>query len=87
MNHNPAWHAEYLALENAAAAANEVLRVARKALERRRPPANAQAAYDAALAAARAAGDARWEFEMAATTVVDIASLPIIEWARALRGA
>lgn len=69
--HNPAWHAEYLRLENAATAASEELRCARRLLDRKRPPVGAQAAYDAALDKARETGAARWEFEMAATKIVD----------------
>ena len=69
-----AWNGEYLCLENAANEASLALRIARCALNRKRPPANAQAVYDAALIAARETGTARWNFEMAATTIVDSAS-------------
>lgn len=85
MTYDPAWHAEYLRLENAENAAREVYRVAKKAVERKRPAAHAQAIYAAALEAFRAAGKARWDFEMAATVIVDIATLPVGEWVRGLR--
>ena len=55
MAHNPAWHAEYLRLENAEAAARSVYRAARGAEKA------------VALDALRVAGAARWDFEMAAT--------------------
>lgn len=63
MAHNPAWHAEYLILENAEAAARETYRAARGAKKA------------AALDALRVAGQARWDFEMAATQIVDAATL------------
>lgn len=69
-----AWHAEYARLERAAAEASETWRIARRALDRKRPPADAQAAYDAALERSRAASAARFDFEMAATKIVDIAT-------------
>ncbi len=81
------WHAQYLALEIAASAASERLHTARRALNRKRPPVNAQAEYDAALAASRIAGKARWDFEMAATVIVDVATLPTKQWAASLVGA
>lgn len=87
MTHNPAWHAEYLRLENAENAAREVYRVANRVLARKRVPAGAQAACDAALAAFRAAGKARFDFEMAGVRIVNISTLPTNEWAQALRGA
>jgi hypothetical protein len=85
MAHDKKWHAEYLQLENAAAKASAELRAARKMLDRKRPPSGAQARYDAALIAARATGAARWNFEMAATQIVDISTLPTAAWADALR--
>lgn len=84
MAHNPEWHREYARLELAAGIATEAYRTARRALDRKRPPAGAQAAYDAALTAMRAASTARFDFEMAATVIVDIATLPVAEWARAM---
>ena len=75
MAHNPAWHAEYLRLENAEAAARSAYRRARGVKKA------------AALDALRTAGSARWEFEMAATKIVDIASLPVRKWAAALTSA
>ena len=71
MTFNPAWHAEYARLENAAAEATEALRAARRMLDRKRPAANARAIYNAALEKARSTGTARWDFEMAATTIVE----------------
>jgi hypothetical protein len=85
MTRTAEWHREYLRLENAAAAASAELRAAGRALGYKRVPAGAQARYDAALEAARETGRARWEFEMAATVIVDIATLPAAEWAAALR--
>lgn len=85
MAHNPAWHAEYLALENAENAAREGYRLARKALDRKRPSANAKGIYEAALSVFRDASKARFDFEMAATSIVDIATLPVNEWVAALR--
>ena len=75
MTHNPAWHAEYLALENAEAAACAAYRSARGAKKA------------AALDVLRVAGKARWDFEMAACRIVDIATLPAAEYVRALRAA
>ena len=72
MAHNPAWHAEYLRLENAEAAARSVYRAARGAEKA------------VALDALRVAGAARWDFEMAATKIVDIATLPAREFVAAL---
>ncbi len=74
MAHNPAWHAEYLALENAECAARAVYRAARGVAKR-----------TAALDALRLAGAARFNFEMADCRIVDIATLPANEWAKALR--
>jgi len=85
MAHNPAWHAEYRRLENEAAAASSALSTARKNLDRKRPPANAQATYDAALVKARETGVARWEFEMTGATIVDSATLESREWFTSLR--
>jgi hypothetical protein len=90
MAHNPEWHAQYLVLENADADARAACRAAEKALNRCRTVASraaAQAVYDAALDASRRAGCVRWEFEMAAAVIVDIATLPAAEWARSLRAA
>jgi hypothetical protein len=70
MTFNPTWHAEYLKLEQAHEAAASRLAQAARRLEYKRRPANAEAEYAAALAEARAAGDARWNFEMAACTIV-----------------
>jgi hypothetical protein len=84
MAHDPNWHAEYARLELAANVATEELRAARDALRRRRPVAGAQARYDAALEQARRTGAARFDFEMAAVKIVDIATLAPAEWARAL---
>ena len=69
MAFNPAWHAEYRILEAAEETAREVCRTARRALDRK-PSAAAQARYDVALEASRAAGKARWDFEMTATVIV-----------------
>lgn len=85
MAHDPAWHREYALLELAEGMAREALHTARRALDRKRPPAGAQASYDAALDALRAAGRARFDFEMAAAVIVDISALPVAEWAAALR--
>jgi hypothetical protein len=75
MAFNPAWHAEYLALENAHEAAREEYRQARRALDRKRPPAGAQTRHDAALETMRTTGKARWDFEMAATVIVNSADM------------
>jgi hypothetical protein len=84
MAHNPEWHAEYARLELAEDIAREAFRSTRRALDRKRVPAGAQEAHDAALIALRAAGKARFDFEMAATTIVNIADLPPREFYRAL---
>jgi hypothetical protein len=60
-------------------------RKAKRPIERKRVPMGAQAAYDAALAAMRAASRARFDFEIAGAKIVDIATLPITEWVRAMR--
>lgn len=75
MAHNPAWHAEYLRLENAEASARAAYRSARGAAKKA-----------AALEVLRATGKARFDFEMAGCRIVDIATLPAGEWAQALRG-
>ena len=84
MAHDPKWHAEYLQLEIGQNRATAAWREASRKIARKRVPAGAQAAYDAALAEMRAASRARYDFEMAGTRVVDIATLPAAEWARAL---
>jgi hypothetical protein len=71
MAHDPDWHREYSRLELAASNASDALRAARKLLNRKRIPAGAHAAYDAALIVARDAGSDRWNFEMAATKVLN----------------
>ena len=76
MAHNPEWHREYLALENAEQAASIRFRAAQKAMDRKRRSAGAEAEHASALEALRAAGKARWDFEMAATVIVDSATLP-----------
>lgn len=81
------WHTEYLHLENAEATAREIYRIADRNLHRRKPPVNARAQYDAAIDLLRVAGKARWDFEMAATTIIDISVLPARAWAAALRSA
>ena len=73
MAHDPAWHREYLRLENAEAACRATYRAARS-------PAKKAAALDAL----RTAGAARWEFEMAATKIVDISTLAPREFIWAL---
>lgn len=73
MAHNPEWHAEYLRLENAESAARATYRSARGAAKKA-----------AALDVFRAAGKARWDFEMAGVRIVDIATLPTGEYVRAL---
>jgi tRNA(Arg) A34 adenosine deaminase TadA len=60
MAHNPAWHAEYLALENAEATARAAYRAARGAKK------------VAALEVLRATGKARWDFEMAACRIINV---------------
>lgn len=76
MAHNPAWHAEYLRLENAESEARVAYRSARNPAKKA-----------AALEILRVAGKARWDFEMAGAVIVDIATLPTAEWAQALRSA
>lgn len=73
MPHDLAWHAEYLRLENAEAAARAAYRAARGATKKA-----------AALDVLRATGKARFDFEMAGTRIVDIAALPAGEYVRAL---
>ena len=70
---NTAWHAEYLRLENAEAAARAAYRSARGAAKK-----------EAALETFRAAGKARWDFEMAGCQIVDTATLPVKEWVASL---
>ncbi len=84
MAHDPKWHAEYARLEMALAMATSTWREASRKLSRKRVPTGARADYDAALAEMRAASRARYDFEMAGTRIVDIATLPAAEWARAL---
>jgi hypothetical protein len=84
MAHNPEWHAEYARLELAESIAREAFRSTRRALDRKRVPAGAQKAHDAALIALRAAGKARFDFEMAGAVIVNIADLPVAEFCRAL---
>jgi hypothetical protein len=67
--HDPDWHREYSRLELAASNATDALRAARKLLNRKRIPAGAQEAYDAALIVARDAGSARWNFEMVSSKI------------------
>jgi hypothetical protein len=76
-----------LRLENAHDAAKAAWWKAKRNLERKRSPANAKAAYDAALAEMRRAGDERFAFEMAATKIVDVATLPVNEFWRAMLAA
>ena len=85
MTFDPAWHAEYARRETAMGVAREEMRAARRIAERRRPPAGAQAAYEAAFATFSAASNARWDFEMAGAVIVDIATLPATEWMQALK--
>ena len=73
MAHDPAWHAEYLRLENAEMAARIAYRSARGIAKKA-----------AALDALRVAGAARFEFEMAACKIVDITTLPPAEYVAAL---
>lgn len=84
MSHNPAWHAQYLILENAASAATAAWHLARKAAARKNAKPAAHAALAAALADMQATNKARWDFEMSATVIVDIATLPAAEYVRAL---
>lgn len=72
MAHNPEWHREYALLELAESKARAAYRSARGAKKA------------AALVALCAAGTARFDFEMAGTTIVDVAALPVAEWARAM---
>jgi len=55
-------------------------------MQRKRRPADAEAEFTAALEALRIAGAARWEAEMAATTLVDSATLPGAKFFASLRG-
>lgn len=81
---DPSYHAEYLRLENAASAASAAWRLAKKAAERKNAKPAAIEALATALDLMRATGKARWDFEMSATRIVDIATLPPLEYARAL---
>lgn len=73
MSHNPEWHREYARLELAENIARDEYRAARGKRK------------EAALSALRAAGTARFDFEMAGAKIVDIATLPVSEWVAALR--
>lgn len=73
MAHNPAWHAEYARLEHAECVAREAYRTARGAAKKA-----------AALELLRTTGKARWDFEMDATRIIDIATLPPAEFVAAL---
>jgi len=84
MAHNPEWHREYARLELAASKATAAWRDAKRLIERKRVPMGARVAYDAALAAIKTASRARFDFEMAGARIVNIATLPITEWARAM---
>jgi len=87
MAHNPTWHAEYVALENAEAEARAIYRAAKAAHARARTEVSqAVRAVEilAALEAFRAAGKARWEFEMEGAQIVDVATLSAPEFVRAL---
>jgi hypothetical protein len=74
MAFNPEWHRQYALLELAESVARADYRSARGKRK------------EAAMDALRIAGTARFEFEMAGCTIVDIATLPVAEWAKALRG-
>jgi hypothetical protein len=74
MTFNPEWHRQYALLELAESVAREAYRAAR-----------GKAKKDAAMDALRAACKARFGFEMAGCTIVDIATLPVAEWAKAMR--
>lgn len=83
MAHDPEWHREYYRHELAAETANNAYRSARRAYDRK-PTASAKARLDETLTAMRETGKARWDFEMGSAVIVDIATLPAAEWARAL---
>jgi hypothetical protein len=70
---NTAWHAEYARLELAEMKARAAYRSARGAVKKA-----------AALEVFRAAGKARWDFEMAGCRIVDTATLPPAEWLASL---
>ena len=78
-------HAAYLILENAERAAATAYTAARRAAARKNPRPGAAAAAAAALETLRAAGAARFNFEMAGATIVDIATLEPAAWATARR--
>jgi hypothetical protein len=73
MTFNPEWHRQYALLELAEAEARATYRAARGKRK------------EAAMDALRIAGKARWDFEMAGCTIVNIATLPVAEWAKAMR--
>ena len=64
MTHNPDWHREYARLENAEMDARLAYRSARGAKKA------------IALETFRAAGKARFDFEMAGAVIVDISTMP-----------
>lgn len=74
MTFNPEWHRQYAALELAESEARAAYRAAHGKRK------------EAALDALRLAGKARFDFEMAGCTIVDVATLPVAEWAKAMRG-
>lgn len=84
MAHDPEWHREYLVLENAASAATAAWHATRKLAARKNAKPAAILALEAALGVMRDANKARWDFEMAATKIVDIATLPAAEFVAAL---
>jgi hypothetical protein len=65
MTFNPEWHRQYGLLELAESVAREAYRAARGARK------------EAALDALRIAGKARWDFEMAACTIVSAHRLAV----------
>jgi len=73
MAFNPEWHRQYALLE----LAESVARAAHRAARGKRK--------EAALDALRIASSARFDFEMAGCTIVDVATLPTAEWAKAMR--
>jgi hypothetical protein len=85
MAHDPEWHAKYLCLENAEREARAIYWAARWKATRKGATMASKAACEQALTDFRFISKAMFDFEMGGTRVVDISTLPPLEWAKALR--
>jgi hypothetical protein len=72
MTYNPEWHRQYGLLELAESIARNTYRAARGKKK------------DAAMIVLCSAGKARFDFEMAGCTIVDVATLAPAEWLKAM---